>query len=272
MTPVIFDNLCAKAIKKGLKNPDNFDILVLSEIDSTNKYLKTLAASGEKEGRVIIADCQTAGHGRYDRKFYSPKGCGIYLSYLFKPTLKVKDSVLVTAAAAVAAAKACEKLSGEKLRIKWVNDLLIDGKKICGILTEGAINPKNQSFDWVVLGIGINVYRPENDFNDEIKQIAGALFKEKKENLRNTLCAEFLNLFEEYCKNLESKSFLEDYRNRLAFLGDGIFVLREGEKIPAKALDVDDDCNLLVEYEDSSREYLYSGEITIRPRGALNDR
>lgn len=267
MKTKIRDVLSAEKILKKLKNPQNFDITVMDEIDSTNKYLKALAINGAKTGRVIIADRQTNGHGRYNRKFYSPEGCGIYLSYLFCPTLKAEDSVLVTAAAAVAAAKACEKYSDEKIQIKWVNDLLVSGRKLCGILTEGAINPKTKCFDWVVLGIGINVYTPENDFDDEIKQIATSLSKEKRDNLRNILCAEFLNIFEEYCNNLESKSFLADYQNRLAFLGEEIFVIKQGEKIPAKALGIDSDCRLLVEYKDSSREYLYSGEITIRPKG-----
>lgn len=267
MKTEIRDTLNAEKILNGIKNPQNFDITVMDEIDSTNKYLKTLALNGAQAGKVIIADRQTEGHGRYNRKFHSPDSCGIYLSYLFYPTLKAEDSVLVTAAAAVAAAKACEKYCGEKIQIKWVNDLLIRGRKLCGILTEGAINPKTKCFDWVVLGIGINVYTPENDFDDEIKQIATSLLKEKRENLRNTLCAEFLNLFEEYCNNLESKSFLADYENRLAFLGEEIFVIKPDKKIPAKAVGIDSDCRLLVEYDDLSLEYLCSGEITIRPKG-----
>ena len=124
-------NLTKEGILNYLKDEENFNITVLSETESTNSLLKELAKQGAQEGTVIIADSQTGGRGRYDRKFHSPKGCGIYMSILLRPTLPATDSVLITAAAATAVSEAVLKVCGKTTQIKWVNDLLLDNNKIC---------------------------------------------------------------------------------------------------------------------------------------------
>lgn len=256
-------NLSAAKIKKFLKNDTYINITVLDSTDSTNKYLKEKAVSRAVEGEAVIADTQTGGRGRFARKFHSPRGCGIYMSILLKPQIPASEAVLITSAAAVAVAEACEALCGKKAQIKWVNDVYIDYKKVCGILTEGSIKPDG-CFDWAVLGIGINAFSPDGGFNDEIKDIAGAVFDKKEENLRNRLIAEVINRFFEYYKELDKKTFLESYRKRSCVTGKEITVIKNEEKTKAVAVSIDNDCRLLVEYEDKTQEYLSSGEISIK--------
>ncbi len=242
----------------------DYNIILLDEIDSTNNYLKKLARDGESAGTVVIADRQTGGRGRFNRRFYSPEGCGIYMSILLKPDLAPENAVLITSAAAVAVSRAVELLTGSETRIKWVNDVLKDGKKICGILTEGAINPETGRFSWAVLGIGINVYSPEKGFDKEIENIAGAVFDQRENGLRNRLASEILNQFSMLYEGLEKRTFLEDYRSRSCVTGKKISVVKDDKLISAKALEIDEECRLLVEYENGEKEFLNSGEISIK--------
>lgn len=255
--------LSAEKITENIRDNTYINITVLESVDSTNKYLKEKTGYGAKEGEVVIADTQTGGRGRFTRKFYSPFGCGIYMSILLKPELPASDAVLITSAAAVAVAKAIESLCPKVAEIKWVNDVYINSKKVCGILTEGSVNPDG-NFDWAVLGIGINAFEPDGGFDMEIKDIAGAVFDERQENLRNRLIAEVINNFFKYYKELGKKTFLNEYKERLFCLDKTVDVIRNSEKRKARALDIDDNCCLLVEYEDKTREYLSSGEISIR--------
>lgn len=232
-------------------------------LDSTNIKLKELANSGALEGTVVIADTQTAGRGRFCRKFYSPEN-GIYMSILLRPESVGFDATLITTAAAVAVAKAAENLSGKDTEIKWVNDVLINGKKICGILTEGAINPESRKPDYVIVGIGINAFLPDKGFDDEIKDIAGAVFDERNPENKAKLITETINFFMDYYTHLTDKAYLSQYRKKSAVIGKKITVFKSDSILEATAIDIDDDCRLLVEYPDNSREYLSSGEISIK--------
>lgn len=234
-----------------------------SSINSTNIKLKEEAKNGALEGTVIIADSQFQGHGRFDRVFHSPKN-GIYMSILLRPQFSGFNATLVTTAAAVAVAKAVEDLSGKETKIKWVNDVLISGKKICGILTEGAINPETLTPDYIVVGIGINAFKPQDGFDPEIQNIADAVFDTESEDLKARLIAETINNFMNYYTKLTDKVFLECYRSRSAVIGKEITVIKNTIHYPAKALEIDNDCRLLVEYPDKSKEYLSSGEISIK--------
>lgn len=259
----MIDRLSKKEIENNLKNKEKFRISVYENIVSTNNALKEKAISGEKEGMVIIAESQSAGRGRYTRKFHSPYGNGIYMSILLKPDLPVERAVLITAAAATAVSKAAETLSGKLTQIKWVNDVLIDGKKICGILTEGGINPKTAKFDWAVVGIGVNAYVPDGGFEDDIADIATAVFDKKEDNLRNRFVAEILNRFWDFYSKLKDNTFFNDYKNRMINIGKEIKIIKGDKEINAKCLDLDDNCRLLVDYGDDM-EYLTSGEISIK--------
>lgn len=257
------DILSALEIEKYLKTKEKFNISVLDSVTSTNALLKQ-EAEKFTEGRVIIADSQTMGRGRFKRVFHSPKGCGIYMSILIKPEFGAETSVLITAAAALAVAEAIENLSGKKTQIKWVNDVLIDGKKVCGILTEGIINAKTGKIESSIVGLGINAYMPEDGYPEEISNIASAVFNEKQENLRNRLIAEVITRFWDYYVLLDDKTFLDGYKARMSVIGKEINVIKGDNIIKAQALDIDDNCRLKVKYQNGETEYLSSGEISIK--------
>lgn len=250
----------------GLLGPlsESLYINVEQSVTSTNVLLKEKAASGAPEGTVLIASSQTSGRGRFARKFYSPKNSGIYMSILLRPDMPAENAVLITTAAAAAVAVAAENLSGKKTEIKWVNDVLISGKKICGILTEAALNVESGSLDYAVLGIGINAYVPSGGFPDEIKNIAGAVFDERAANLRNRLAAEVLKSFYGFYSSLRSRGFLYEYRRRSAVIGKRIAVISQDGSVPATALGIDDNCRLHVKYADGRTEFLSSGEISTK--------
>ncbi len=250
----MMDIISPLEISKNLQK--NIQILYFEEINSTNNYIKTKADS--PEFLTVIANSQTSGKGRMNRNFHSPQNSGIYMSILLKPKFKAENSVLITAAAAVAVSEAIESLCPVNTKIKWVNDIFINNKKVCGILTEGSLNPDG-SFNYAVLGIGINAYMPKNNFPEEIRNIAGAVFKEEKENLRNRLISLIINNFLRYYNDLEKRDFLEIYKQKSLVLGKEI-VTPNGK---ALALDIDDNCRLSVEYKNGEKQFLSSGEISI---------
>lgn len=240
-----------------------YRIRTLSESSSTNDDVKAAARAGEPEGLVIIADRQTAGRGRLRRSFFSPDGSGLYMSILLRPDLSPADSVLITAAAAVAVAEAVEQVSGRFARIKWVNDIFLDGKKVCGILTEGAVGAGGK-LQYAVLGIGVNVAPPPGGFPEGLRDIACAVFEDlAPEGARARLAAEILSRFHSF-RALEERAFLPAYRERSMVLGKPVQVFLGEEEFPAQAVSIDDDCRLIVK---TSRGLLplCAGEVSIRP-------
>ena len=149
------------------------DITLFDELDSTNTYLKKLARAGAEEGRIIIARRQSAGRGRLGRSFYSDAE-GLYISVLIRPHMKAEGMVFVTAMAAVAMARAIERTVNADARIKWVNDIFVRGKKVCGILCESAFGADALS-EYVVIGAGVNIAEPFGGFPADISAVAGAL-------------------------------------------------------------------------------------------------
>lgn len=229
---------------------------VYESLTSTNDLLKQKAICGAKEGTVVLALSQSGGKGRKGRSFISEKG-GIYLSILVRPRNLSFDTTLITSATAVAVSKAIEEISDKKTDIKWVNDILINGKKVCGILCESGICGSDS---FVVVGIGINVFKPENDFDDEIKDIAACVFENEDEEILTKLTAKVIdNFFKEY-NTIDNLAFLDEYRKRSVCLCKEISVYGK----TAKALEIDDKCRLKVEYADGKQEYLSTGEISIK--------
>ena len=159
------DLLESKIIKDKCKY--DVDIVVFDEIDSTNRYAKEL----EKDKTIVISDTQSNGRGRLGRDFLSSKGKGIYMSILLKYDEKMLDPTLFTCYTGTVVSKVFEHLLGLNPGIKWVNDIFIKGKKVCGILTEASYGLENGVLDYAVVGVGINVYRPEGGFPEEIKRI-----------------------------------------------------------------------------------------------------
>ncbi|MBQ9562259.1 MAG: biotin--[Lachnospiraceae bacterium] len=239
--------------------PEAFEV-----IDSTNTYLKARAAE-LPAWHAVVAGEQTAGRGRSGRSFYSPSGSGVYLSVLRKPRVPAEEASRITTAAAVAACRAIEECTDEKPSIKWVNDIFVRGRKVCGILTEASVDLESGSLDWAVMGIGFNVYEPEEGFPEEIREVAGGITKGKQKDLRCRLAAAFLRHFRALSQDLSANAFAEEYRERSFLIGRDVAVLSAAGSRPARVLDVDPECRLIVRYEDGHEEALSSGEVRVRP-------
>ncbi len=242
-------------------------IEVHKSVTSTNSLLKELAASGEAEGKVLIAEEQSCGRGRMGRSFYSPEKTGIYMSILLRPNVTVDDSLFITTAAAVAVARSIEKITASSSTIKWVNDIYCNDKKVCGILTEAGIDFEGGGLEYAVLGIGINVGSPQGGFPDELKTIAAGIFDTNvyESDVRSKLIAEVLNSFFDYYDNLHGKTFLEEYRNRSFLLGKEVNIITGKEIQQGLAYDIDDKARLLVKMPDGEIKVLSSGEVSVRP-------
>jgi len=261
------DVLTAREICGHIKTTGVFSVEARESVASTNTLLRELAAQGAPEGLVVAAERQTAGKGRLGRRFHSPPGHGVYFSLLLRPGRALWDAALVTSAAAVAAARAIEETVGVRVGIKWVNDLFLDGKKVCGILTEATLGLENSTVLSAVVGIGINVTMPEEGFPEELDRIAAALHAGDTgvRGERCRLIAATLDNFWAYYRNLPAREFLDEYRARSIVLGRDIQVISPKGETSARALAIDDDCRLVVRYEDGSTAALGSGEISVRP-------
>ena len=278
------------------------DILRYEELDSTNNEAKRLIAAarladnvGSVYGTVIIAEKQSAGRGRRGRSFASPGLGSVYASFVFPPPERPAEQ-LITALAAVAVCEALEKEAGLKPVIKWVNDILIDGKKVCGILAESVPMA-------VILGIGVNINVSEDDLPEELRGVAGSvrMSGQERERFLNTLVeavfryASSSGTFSSgllrlgcdvallrscYARNDEgdarndegdarndeggAASLMDEYRARSLLPGKNVLVTKGNEEIPAFTKEIADDGALVVEYEDGSFEELRSVETSVR--------
>lgn len=260
------DILSPQGIRRFLK-PEyrNLDLTVLPTAPSTNALVREKANQGCPEGCVIVACEQTAGRGRYGRQFFSPADTGVYLSLLLRPTAySPQQATCLTAAAATAMCQAIEAVTGQQPGIKWVNDIFLHGKKVCGILTEAAVGLETGSLDYMVLGAGINVYPPAEGFPEDIQPIAGSVLERSCPEAKNRLTGEFLNRFWDFYTHPECRAYLEDYRARSLAVGRNVTVLSAGRAVSAYAYGIDDDFRLLVRYENGDTEALSYGEIRIQ--------
>lgn len=260
------DVLEAGVIEALLPEGHGLRVQVERCVTSTNTLLCEAARAGEAEGLVLCAQEQSAGRGRRGRSFFSPPDTGLYMSVLLRPDMAASLSVKITAAAAVAVCEALEAVGCERPQIKWVNDVFVDGRKVCGILTEGALVPGTDRLAYAVLGVGINVYAPPEGFPQELSAIAGHVCAERKKDLRSHIAARFLSNFMVYYKRLEENAFLEAYRARSLAPGHTVDVIAGDMHREALALGIDEDCRLLVRYGDGTEDALSSGEISIRLR------
>ena len=261
------DVLSEAGIRKYLRT-DRVRLKVYDSISSTNTVLKVMAEDGVEEGLCLVAGEQTAGRGRLGRSFYSPKDSGLYLSLLLRPELRAEDAVAMTACAAVAAAQAIESVAPVRTGIKWVNDVLVNGRKVCGILTEASLDCENGRLKYMVVGIGINTRPPAKDYPEELRGIAGAAFESGSgiPELRCRLAGELLNRLAECADRPGADEWFEEYRKRSLVLGKPVLVLSPGRNPErATALRLDRDYALVVQTEDGSIRRLNSGEVSIRP-------
>lgn len=226
-------------------------------VDSTNTRIKCLAVQGAPDKTVYIAAAQSAGRGRQGRSFVSPEG-GLYLSMLLRPGCSAEGCLSITPSAAVAVCRAVEQVCGLACGIKWPNDVVLGGKKLCGILTEASTD---QNGLFLVLGIGVNLNTEE--FPEELRPVAGSVFlhsgkKTEPEDFARELIGQLDELYALW--KADKNAFLEEYR--ALCINTGREVLAGGR--PAKALGVADDYSLLVEYPDGTRESIAYGEVSVR--------
>ncbi len=239
-------------------------IEVREAVTSTNTVLKEIAEQGGKEGHVLIAERQTAGKGRLGRSFASPRGTGLYMSILLRPRFSAEESLSITTAAAVAVAEAVEKVTGRRAMIKWVNDVYLDGYKICGILTEASIDFETNGLHYAVLGIGVNIREPEGGFPEELKEIAGAIYREAPPpGVRAALAAEILNSFFGFYESLEKRPFLPEYRSRSLLTGKAIRFVCGNKKFSGTVQGIDEEARLLVSLENGEQAAFGAGEVAI---------
>lgn len=237
---------------------------VFSEIDSTNTAAKKLASERVPDGTVIIADKQTEGRGRMGRSFESPSGTGIYMSLVLYPKFGLECAPLITSAAACAVAEAIDEVCGCDVSIKWVNDLYLNGRKICGILTEASLGLEMKNLDHAVIGIGVNVRSVRNVFGEELGNIATSIEDETGVKAdRNVLCGAMLNKLEHYLGMVESREFLNEYRRRELLTGNTITANVGGNTLTGMAMGIDDNANLIIKLPDGKLKKLGSGEASL---------
>ena len=234
-------------------------------IDSTNTRAKEMAAQGAPHGTVLIADSQTGGRGRMGRSFHSPAGSGIYLSMLLRPRCPAKDLMHLTCAVAVAAADGLHSATGLRPGIKWTNDLVVGKKKLGGILTELSLDGSG-NVEYAVIGIGINCNQGAEDFPDEIRHIATSLQLATSKSIdRAAVIAQILVALQNMSENLQNPaSALDRYRADCITIGQEISLVRGDEVRHGKALDVDNEGALVVEFADGIKQAVQSGEVSIR--------
>ncbi len=253
--------LNSKHIERKLKNVKVFSY---DCVDSTNIIAKKLATDGCDEGVVVCALEQTAGRGRLGRTFLSQKG-GVYFSVVLRPEKAMNDTLFITVAAAVAAARAVETVSGKKCDIKWVNDVYLGGKKVCGILTEGGF-AENGALNYAILGVGINLFEPKGGFAANLP-LAGSVFGKKsgvllKNRKKEEVITRFAEEFFSFYNKLEQKTFLDEYKQKSFLTGKKITYTKNEETYSGIVIGIDDDAHLLVRVGEKE-QILSHGEIQI---------
>ena len=235
---------------------------VFESVASTNTLAAEMAQDGAGHGTGIFACHQTQGKGRLGRTFASPDSSGIYMSVILEPSSS--NVVLITTAAAVAVSRAIEKICNQSPSIKWVNDLYLNNKKICGILAEAVTDHKTGTITRIVLGIGINCH--SEALPQELEHIAGAIDGDYS---INQLAAEVYNQLMDLANDLDPENFIDEYKDKSMVIGKNITVYKGGYSenatgTAAHVLNIDNNGGLVVLYSSGQQETLSTGEISIR--------
>lgn len=240
---------------KTEKLPAFYSFSFVPQIDSTNRVAMEWGKQREQEGKVCLAMSQTAGQGRMGKTFYSPKGSGLYFSLLLTPD-SPQGGLLITAAAGVAMAKAVEK-TGAHASIKWVNDIMVNNRKVCGILAKGGVE---QTRSFVVLGVGVNLCPPEGGFPEELAGVAGSVFSAlPSPKIAANLLACFFNEFYEYYQRLDAKEYGDEYRNRNWLLGKTV----TAGAVTGEVTGIDEEFRLVITDESGEQHPIFAGEVTL---------
>lgn len=256
-------------IRAWLPQDDVRPIHCFDEIDSTNTYLKKLAMTGGTHGTAAVADRQTAGRGRMNREFQSAGGKGIYLSVLMRPELQPEKLLCITAMAGVGVCRAVERVTGLSPLLKWPNDPVINGRKLCGILTEMALEGETGRLQYLVLGIGLNVAQTAADFTPDVAAMATSVNEAagrpvSRAQLTAAILEEVDVLYDALCRE-DTAAYLEEYRERCVNLGKTVQLIRpDGRRDTVTAEAVDEEFSLVVRHGDGRRETVRTGEVSVR--------
>lgn len=261
------DRLTAGELLSCLSEERMKRVLCLDSVDSTNRRLREMAYDGAPEGQVVLANEQTGGRGRLGRSFASPRDKGIYFSILLRPEGTPADSVAITAWTAVAVRRAIQTVCGVSPSIKWVNDLVLNGKKLCGILTEMSVESESGRVQSVIVGIGLNVNEIPADFPEEVRQVATSLAAETgKTCARAPLAAEIIRQMDRLRADWpqEKAAYLEAYRTGNLTVGREVCITTANGERHAEAVTIREDFSLAVRYADGRTENLLGGEVSVR--------
>lgn len=254
------DVLSVEAIQGGLEHPE-VKVQVFREISSTSLIMKQMALESKlPQGSIVVANEQMKGKGRKGRDFYSPKNSGLYLSVLLYPDKTVQESLELTAKAAVAVCRAVEKCCKISLKIKWVNDLYLKEKKVCGILTEAVTDLETGDIEFVVIGIGLNLKSPKEGFPGELQQKAGAILSAGETVDRNWLAATIVN---ELLKETDKKGIPQEYIRNNLVPGRTICLVQGTDRRIVKAEEILPDGRLLIQTEQGREEILSGADVSL---------
>ncbi|MCR5825942.1 MAG: biotin--[acetyl-CoA-carboxylase] ligase [Oscillospiraceae bacterium] len=240
-----------------------------AQIDSTNAFLKRAATEADApDGTVAVADEQTGGRGRRGRSFLSPAGKGVYLSVLLRPSLAPDRLLSLTGLVAVAMCNAVERTAQVRPQIKWTNDLVLGGKKLCGILTELSIEGESGALQYVVIGVGVNVAHTREDFAGELAQIATSLAIEtgcrvSRAALAAAMIEDLDRMYDALLRG-DTQAYLDAYRRDCLTIGREVQLLWQDTRERVRAVGVDDELGLEVIRADGSRDIIRTGEVSVR--------
>lgn len=244
-----------------------YQIVHFNQLDSTNNKAKELAEHGEPEGTVVIAEQQTQGKGKVGKKWISAPYKGIYMSIILRPELDFSGSSLLSLLGCVAVGKALLSF-GCSVQFKWPNDVYVNEKKLCGILTEGS--GEIDQLDYLILGIGINVNQTRQDFSKSLLSKASSLkielgYRVSRQKLTAAILSEFEIQYHQLKQNGSVKEALDFYKNHSNIIGEKVLLQRNKQQtVEAKVLDIDQFGQLTVQYHDGSIVAISSGEITVQ--------
>lgn len=240
-------------------------IRLFDTLPSTNDLAKTLARQGAAQGTVILARNQTQGRGRLGRTFHSPRDSGIYMSLILRPNCPARELMHLTSAVGLALCRAVESATGLRPGIKWINDLVYQKRKLGGILTELGFDGTGR-VSYAIVGIGINCLQKPEDFPPELGDIAAsiAMFCPEAPDIA-ALAAHMLLQLEDMSRRLSDKArILAAYRQRCVTLGQPVVIERKGQRLEALAVDIDEQCGLILRFADGREETVTAGEVSVR--------
>ncbi len=258
------DNICVcgtsstlnkQSICNHLKN--DIEVFCFDSIDSTNSYAKRVHSQCDTP-TLFAANHQSSGRGRLGRSFYSPADTGLYMSLLLDVADNNDDIICMTTATSVCVVSALKELYDVAPQIKWVNDIYLNNKKLCGILCEAITDEKNQKIEKIIIGIGINL--STQSFPDDIKHTATSL---NKTHSKEQLCAKIADNIIEMSRHLHTRDFIDEYKKHSLVLGCEISYTQNGVTKEATAIDIDRNGGLVIQTQDGTKT-LHSGEITVR--------